>query len=219
MKKQDVLGLLGGAAVFVILLFFLGWNPIVAAGLAVATYYGLSLLLRPAGKGSMSSGDDEALSRQLDDARDDLRTIEKTAEDLKAPSMKKDALSLWNTGTEIVRYLEAHMDQIPQARRFLNYYLDTAAAILTKYQNFVSHRPPEDVLQKETRNAAEAVKTLRQVFEDQYRRLLQGEMMDMATDVDVLKTMAGQDGTVLQEQDEAGEENGRQMTGGMGGIS
>lgn len=199
MKVQDVLGLVGAAVVFLLLLLCFNWNPVVAAGLSIAVYLGLSLLLKPTRKIGGKNAEDlvngDSLLRQLDEARDDLKTIEDTGRRIDNPKIQKGAKSLSNTGFQILKYLGEHTEKIPEARRFLNYYLDTAAKILTNYQSFVKHEPPKDTLKKETADVNEALTTLSNVFENQYRRLLQGEMMDMAAEVGVLKTMASQDGT------------------------
>ncbi|MGN0241975.1 MAG: 5-bromo-4-chloroindolyl phosphate hydrolysis family protein, partial [Candidatus Weimeria sp.] len=114
---------------------------------------------------------------------------------------------LVETGENIVHYLEKHVESISGAGRFLNYYLDTAVTILGKYIDLCRAEIPGDELKNVTDQTASAVDTLNDAFSRQYSRLLTGDMMDIESDIDVLKHMSESDnGNALSNADQEGSE-------------
>lgn len=197
MKFQDILAAVLAAAAFLVLLAVFHWNFFVCLAIAVVLYFALSLLLAPRRKiggvdvENLKNG--EALEQTFDEAQKDLQTIEKAAQAASSPQIKKDARQLVSCGNSIITYLQTHVDKIPQARRFLNYYLDTAGDIMTRYVDFEKTNAPYSDQQQVTANTLQALSTLNHTFSSQYSRLLAGEVMNMEVDVEVLKKMAASD--------------------------
>lgn len=217
MKISDIVSMLIAAGVFFGLLFGLGWNGIVAAGLAVGVYFAFSLILKPrrriGGVDVENIRGGEQIEAKLDNARGDLKDISRAGQmlrsyadknDTRADAFSRNVLSgirgiadgsgkLAETGGSIIQYLEKHADQIPQAHRFLDYYLDAAVEILGKYSELLAGNMPDAELARVTGQTESAVRTLNEAFSTQYSRLLQGEVMDMEVNIDVLKNMADSD--------------------------
>ena len=197
MKGKDILSVSGAVGIFVVLLLGLKWNPLSSGVIAAAVYFGLTCLLTPRRKiggvdvETLPNG--EQLEETFAEAQKDLETIEKAGKQISRIEISRGAQELVKTGGSIIRYLSRHVDKISQARRFLNYYLDTAADILTRYLEFKNSGAPESDMRHVTENTAQAMKTLNDAFQNQYSRLLQGEVMEMDVDVDVLKGMAESD--------------------------
>lgn len=211
MKLRDLMAALCAAVLFLILLFALKWNPVVAAILSAGVYFALSFLLTPRRKiggvdvETMKNG--AFVEKTFDEAQEDMRAIDKAVQVISDYQISQDSMQLADTGRRIIQYLEHHVDKIGQAQRFLNYYLDTAGDILTRYVAFQKSGAPDQDMEKVTSSTRSAMKTLNETFSRQYSRLLQGEVMNMEVDVDVLNQMARTDlgGVELKMPDKAGQ--------------
>ena len=108
--------------------------------------------------------------------------------------MRQDAQILYATGVRILAYLKENPDKIKLARRFFTYYLDTAAKLLARYVDFQNtglHSPEvADILQK----TAEALPVLNSAFEKQFTHLMQGELLDVEADIELLKSTLKMEG-------------------------
>ena len=197
MKAKDLWSAILAAALFLVLLLIFHWNVLADAAVSVIVYFALTFLLKPTKKiggvdvESIHGG--EALGETMDEAKDNLRRIQKAALFMRSRQLQDDALKMADTARQIIRYLEGHVEQIPQGRRFMTYYLDTAAAILSRYVEFQNNSAPEKDMKRISDSTEAAVRTLQETFESLYSRLLQGEVMDMEVDVDVLKNIADTD--------------------------
>ncbi|MBB5265980.1 5-bromo-4-chloroindolyl phosphate hydrolysis protein [Catenibacillus scindens] len=191
MKFYDILAAVLSGILFLVLFLGLGWNLFVAILLAVGIYFALSLLLRPRKKIGgvdvelLSGG--EAISAQLEDARKDLRDIRRSAETAVSPEIRQGAFKLAQTGENIIACLEKDVDKISVARRFLNYYLDTAVDILNKYCELQQSRAPRKEMEALTQKSIQALNMLNEAFERQHSRLIQGDLMDIESDIELLK--------------------------------
>nr|WP_243164806.1 5-bromo-4-chloroindolyl phosphate hydrolysis family protein [Catenibacillus scindens] len=190
-KFYDILAAVLSGILFLVLFLGLGWNLFVAILLAVGIYFALSLLLRPRKKIGgvdvelLSGG--EAISAQLEDARKDLRDIRRSAETAVSPEIRQGAFKLAQTGENIIACLEKDVDKISVARRFLNYYLDTAVDILNKYCELQQSRAPRKEMEALTQKSIQALNMLNEAFERQHSRLIQGDLMDIESDIELLK--------------------------------
>lgn len=197
MKSKDLWSAILAAALFLVLLVGFQWNILFAAAVAVIVYFAFTFLLKPTKKiggvdvDSIKGG--EELSETIDEANDNLRQLQKAALFIRRQNLQDSALKMAESARRILRYLEKHVDQIPQVRRFMTYYLGTAAQILKRYVDFQNNGAPDSDMKRVTENTQSAVQTLNETFDSLYSRLLQGEVMNMEVDVDVLKNIAHTD--------------------------
>ena len=134
--------------------------------------------------------DEEEYQAVLEEARKDLAVLAQAEEAWTAPRE--------GAGSPVVdhrpqpgKLLGKGTGEVPQARQFFLYYLDTAAHLLERYQAFqkAGVRSPEVVdLLKRTE---QALPLLNQAFEKQYDQLLAGELMDTQVEIDVLQAALG----------------------------
>ena len=186
------------SAVFLVLFLLFRWNLIVCILLCVGIYFGLFLLLKPsrriAGIDVESLPGGEEIQKLLDDAQADLGDIDQAVKAIADPAVQQDAQALYVTGTRILAYLEENPDKIKLARRFFTYYLDTAAKLLTRYVDFqeteLHSGEVADILQK----TAEALPVLNSAFEKQFAHLMQGELLDIEADIELLKSTLKMEG-------------------------
>lgn len=198
MKRNDIFGMVIAAVVFVILVIPIHFDLIVSSIIAVGLYFAFSYLLKPKEKiGSVdidSIQNGEKLKGEFDNAKDDIEKIGAYGRDSGDFDIEKGTIALSKTGNDIMTYLSEHIDRVPKAKRFLNYYLDTAVEILKKYASLKKNNAPADEMERVTGETKEAIKTLYAAFNDQYKRLLAGDVMDIETDIKVLRDSSKMDG-------------------------
>lgn len=186
------------SAVFLVLFLLFRWNLIVCILLCVGIYFGLFLLLKPsrriAGIDVESLPGGEEIQKLLDDAQADLADIDKAVKEIKAPSVRQDAQALCATGARILAYLEENPDKIKLARRFFTYYLDTAAKLLTRYVDFQETELHSGEIAGILQKTAEALPVLNSAFEKQFTHLMQGELLDIEADLELLKSTLKMEG-------------------------
>ena len=146
MKKQDILSLLLSATAFAVFLV-LHWNFLIAAVLSVGLYVAFGYLFRSRRKiggvdiESLQNG--EKIEITLEEAKKDLEAIRSCWKKASSVQIRNGAEHLVKTGGDILHYLEEHVEKMPEARKFLNYYLDTGAGILTKYTKLRENGLPD----------------------------------------------------------------------------
>ncbi len=186
------------AVLFLLLFLFLHWELPICVLLCIGVYFGLFFLLKPsrkiAGIDVESMPDGREIQKLLDDAKIDLISIDKAVRSITEPSVQKDAGALYVTGTKIFSYLEENPDKIKLARRFFTYYLDTAAKLLARYVDFRSTGLHSEEVMEILQKTAEALPVLNQAFERQFTHLMQGELMDVEADIELLKSTLKMEG-------------------------
>ena len=194
MKKSETyiwISLFLAAAFFFITWLLLQWTFAVSALLSAGIYVAMTMLIKPVRKiGNVNleiMPEGEALGRKLEEAREDFESIRVSMDSIEDPELKKESERLHRTAGTILAYLEENPQKIPQARRFIDYYQDTASALLKKYVKLQEKglRTREAMaLMTQTRQAME---TLNRAFEKQLEKLMQNELFDMEADIRLLK--------------------------------
>ena len=194
MKKSETyiwISLFLAAAFFFITWLLLQWNFAVSALLSAGIYVAMTMLIKPVRKiGNVNleiMPEGEALGRKLEEAREDFESIRVSMDSIEDPELKKESEQLHRTAGTILAYLEENPQKILQARRFIDYYQDTASVLLKKYVKLQEKglRTREAMaLMTQTRQAME---TLNRAFEKQLEKLMQNELFDMEADIRLLK--------------------------------
>lgn len=185
-------------AVFLLLFLAAGWNLAAAALLCILLYFGLGLILKPRKKiggidvEKIQGG--EELQKLLEEARKDLKQISRAAREITNIKAKEDAEALEVGGRRILSYLEENPEKISMARRFFTYYLDTAAGLLERYTQLqeTGLRTPE--VTEALRKTAGTFPVLNEVFEKQFTRLMEGELMDVEAEISLLENTLKMEG-------------------------
>ena len=186
------------SAVFLVLFLLFRWNLTVCILLCVGIYFGLFLLLKPsrriAGIDVESLPGGEEIQKLLDDAQADLGDIDQAVKAIADPAVQQDAQALYATGTGILAYLNENPDKIKLARRFFTYYLDTAAKLLARYVDFQNTGLHSEEVTEILCKTAESLPVLNKAFEKQFTHLMQGELLDVEADIELLKSTLKMEG-------------------------
>ena len=77
--------------------------------------------------------------------------------------------------------------KINLARRFFTYYLDTAAKLLRRYVDLQNTKLHAEKVTTILQKTAEALPVLNSAFEKQFTHLMEGELLDVEVDIELLK--------------------------------
>lgn len=156
----------------------------------VAVYAGVYMASKPQikiGSIKLKEANGEEMKALMEDAYEDLETLQTAGRKLADREVGKLAFELHQAGISIFEHLQKNPKKINLARRFINYYLDTAAALVDKYQKLHASKVRGESVEKARTEVVSGLTVLIKAFDQQYERLMQGEIMDITTDVKVLE--------------------------------
>ena len=125
---------------FVVLLMLMKWNIFLSMGLSVAIYIAFSLMLKPVDRiGSVeisTLNNGEMLHERLKEAGSDYNRMKKAALKVRDAGLQKQCNELLIIAQSILKYLTDHPEKITSARRYIDYYQETAANLIEHYAVF-----------------------------------------------------------------------------------
>ena len=109
---------------------------------------------------------------------------------------------------KIVNYIKDHPNQLPDVRRFMQYYLPTTLKLLNAYQEFESQPIQGENITTAKYEIKDALDTINLAFENLFDNLFASASMDISADISVLNTMLAQEGLTEQDFDLSRTEGG-----------
>lgn len=193
-----ILAVLLSFGLFTLLSLTLHFPLLLAIGLSLAAYLGFTLLLKPIiriGKVDVETlaGGNE-LKAILDEARADLREIGEISRKAPHGEIKEKTAHLALSGDKILDYLEKHPNKIREGRRFTSYYLNTARDILGKYMDLAASDYNSEKMSALYQSTSSAMDTLNAAFDRQFNNLVENDIIDIQTDIEVLKNTIDTEG-------------------------
>ena len=159
--------------------------------LAALLYGGLLLLTKPRRRiGGIDVEEipgGEELEEKLSQAREDFKRIGEAMEEIEDEELFADSRKLYQKAGNILKFLEENPEKITEARRFIDYYQETASSLLEKYVRLQeSGLGSKDAVRLKSQTR-QALLTLNRAFEGQFEKLMRNELMDMEADLRLLK--------------------------------
>ncbi|NLM20008.1 MAG: hypothetical protein GX217_08355 [Clostridiaceae bacterium] len=197
--RQTILGVIGGLITFVITLFLHMPIPFLIA-LPVGAYIGLYLASKPQlkiGSIKLKEANGEEMKQLMSDAFDDIQVLESGSKISYDSEIKNLSERLYQSGISIFEHLQENPSKIPLARRFINYYLETASSLISKYDKLHKSKVKGESILTARKDVINGLTLLTNSFDKQFEHLMQGEIMDISTDVKVLtQTVKMEEGNV-----------------------
>ena len=134
--------------------------------------------------------------------------MQKAAGRIQDAKLRKASAELVETAGNILKYLTDNPEKIPSARRYIDYYQETAANVLENYVELQDSQIATSEAEKIFQNTDEAVTTLKDAFQMQFGKLMQNELMDMEADLNLLKQTLRSEG-YTQESKTRKQESGQ----------
>jgi 5-bromo-4-chloroindolyl phosphate hydrolysis protein len=177
---------------FALSFILLQWTILGAALLSLGCYLGLSFFLTPVSRFSgVEIGDaknGEEIRELLEEGEKDLASIAAIAEASKDQQIKAKALKVCREGRKIVGYIKKNPRKAIMARRFFNYYLDTANEMLTKYHGLVSLEIETERLGLLREKTLSALDSIARGMVIQFSRLISSDVIDIEADIKLLES-------------------------------
>jgi len=126
--------------------------------------------------------------RTLQEASAHLRNIDSVLRQVQSPDIRTRGRRVYETGNRIIEYVTKYPEKISIARRFFNYYLETASSILVKYLDIQKTRIQTTEIRQLGERTAQSLEILETAFEKQFGKLMVDEIMDIESDINLLET-------------------------------
>lgn len=120
---------------------------------------------------------------------------------IKNQTIRKENDEICEAANKIIRELKDHKENLPEIRRFLNYYLPTLGKILKNYEKLETSGVVEDEI---TENTIKCMADIKAAMEKQYQNLFEKYVLDMSIEMEALTLACKRDGLIL-ENDESEE--------------
>jgi 5-bromo-4-chloroindolyl phosphate hydrolysis protein len=197
MKRGILIGILSASAFWVLMFRFrmpFHW----ALALALLIYLGLTLVLGRESSPADSLPEVEGMSKEeayrvISEGRDKVAQMRRMRRKLPL-HVATEVEAIAGIAGRIFDELEANPQTIRAARRFLEYYLDASLLVMTRYAD-LSRRGGENTNVREVMEHFEGLlQTIHATFEKQHDRLLRHDVLDLDTDITVLRRMMEMEG-------------------------
>ncbi|MDY6324952.1 MAG: 5-bromo-4-chloroindolyl phosphate hydrolysis family protein [Catonella sp.] len=186
-----------GIAFFLAAYLGLEFPLIISLVLAIGMFIGTGYVTKPRKKiGTMdlsSFGNADDLTAILEDIKSDNKKLKKAGNSIKNQIIKADIARLSDACDKIINWLADHPEQIGDAKKFGKYYLDAAVSLAEKYHRFESTNPDLNSVRNAMDKTEQGLGLLQKAFDKELEQLMEGEMIDVSADIDVLKNMINTD--------------------------
>lgn len=115
------------------------------------------------------------------------------------PEVKKKINELMRVTDKIVQDAIADPTDIPQIKKFLNYYLPTTIKLLNTYDRMSAQGIAGENLDKSMKNINEMLDTSIEAFKRHLDSLFDNQALDIETDIDVMNKMLAREGLTGQK--------------------
>jgi 5-bromo-4-chloroindolyl phosphate hydrolysis protein len=95
---------------------------------------------------------------------------------------------------KIFDYVEIHPEQLPEIRKFMEYYLPTTMKLVDAYKEFDSQPVQGENISNAKNEIEKTLDTINLAFEKLLDDLFEDAAMDVSTDISVLNTLLAQEG-------------------------
>ena len=130
----------------------------------------------------------------LTHGRRELRQLQALNDQIHDPGLSRQMDRLSQVGAAIFDYVEAHPEEAPQLRKFLNYYLPTTLKLLQSYRQMSEAQVEGENISSAKKGVEEIMAQVVKAFEKQYDNLFSNEALDLSAEISVLEGMLTQEG-------------------------
>ena len=196
------------AAVFVLWYFVLGLGLIVGAILSALVYVALGTALSQAVTGAFGRRNAAArttrttanepdltgsgithqeLTQALTDGARKLTQLKRATDRVRDDRVRAKANAVCDAVARIITDVREDPKDLRSARKFLNYYLDAAINVVKRYVDLRKRGASTAEAQAALSRAESSLETIRAAYERQLQHLLENDLMDLDTELEVLE--------------------------------
>lgn len=142
---------------------------------------------------ALSTGDNQ-IDEELQSNLDDLKKLRQANQGIASAEISRRLERMEKAGKAILAAVAEKPERAGQVRKFMKYYLPTAAKLLEQYRTLSSVGVDGEHIKKALGSVENSLEMIASAFEKQLDMLYRDEAMDMTSDVQVLETMMAGDG-------------------------
>lgn len=139
-------------------------------------------------------GTPEDVQRALSEGRELIAKIREGNEAIPEKEISDKLTHLETITLTIFRYVEKHPEKLGDIRKMLTYYLPTTLKLVNAYREFYSQPLPGESVAEAKQDILSTLDTINAAFLTLAENLVQNDVLDVSTDISVLKTMLAQEG-------------------------
>lgn len=199
-------GLMGGA---IFLLFFFLITPGVLIWPILLGVLGLiagSLIFRKRRKTEpdiqVEGVTQETIAQALKEGQEKLSRLRAYSSKIQHREIKLKADSICETTGKILADIRKDPKDYKNARQFLTYYLDATQKILQRYVEISTHGASSAEIQDVLRKVENTLSTIDAAFKKQLAKLMEDDVLDLDTEITVLKRTIEMEGLGEEMKDE-----------------
>jgi hypothetical protein len=164
----------------------------------------MAAIERPA----LPRGTDDVVAEIIEQAHARLQSLLDLSAEVAKPRVQEKVERLCRTGEQILNELSREPRQIELARAFLTYYLEAAQRIVKRYTELARRESPDQEVNETLGRAEASLDSIQRAFDQQLVALLQREVIDLDSEVELLEKTVQMDGMAQARQ--LGRGNGDQ---------
>lgn len=151
-------------------------------------------LMAPMERPALPRGTDEVVAEIIDGAHARLQSLFDLSSEVAKPRVQEKLERLCRTGEQILGELTREPRQIELARAFLTYYLEAAQRIVKRYTELARRESPDREVNETLARAEASLDSIQRAFDQQLVALLQREVIDLDSEVELLERTVQMDG-------------------------
>jgi 5-bromo-4-chloroindolyl phosphate hydrolysis protein len=200
----DIVSGLAGGAAFLLTYLWLDFSLLISLVIAGLIFAGLALIFhRPAGDLNIQFEDlgltAEMVEATIVDGSRHVQEIRDLGRQVAAPTVREKIDRICEQADAILDHIAKNPRGVKTARRFLTYYLDAVRNILKKYLELAEHSKYSDQVADVVGKVERLLDIVVQAFARQLARLLEHQVLDIDTEVELLRQTMQAEGLLIPE--------------------
>ncbi|HPL15204.1 MAG TPA: 5-bromo-4-chloroindolyl phosphate hydrolysis family protein [Spirochaetota bacterium] len=137
---------------------------------------------------------EKAAGELVRDGMEKLRQISNTTRMVQSNEVAARIRDICKVGVEIFDYIKKNPGKINKVRRFTNYYLDATKKIIEQYVELSGRRGRTPEIEQALQKVEGMLDLIKQTFDRQMANLLEDNLLDINTELTVLKNTMKMEG-------------------------
>ena len=139
------------------------------------------------------------IQQVIEEGKAYIRTIQQANDAIYDPVISDKLYRMEIIVKKIFDHVKENPDQVGQLRRFMNYYMPTTEKLVIAYQQMDAETVLGQNMTRAKEEIAETLDTINEAYEKLYDSMHIDIVMDVSSDISVLKTMFAQEGLAKDE--------------------
>ncbi len=178
--------------VFILFFVMFKFGLILSVGAELTAFVAGILIFKPAGKKElielqMRGISNEELREVMKEGLPKYQKLMDYSAAMQDGKMKQQVLDIARIVKDIFDDFKKDPKDIRLARQFLNYYLDATIKILDQYKELSLHADTSKEIQESLKRVGKLLSEVKTAFQAQLTKLLDNDVMDLKTEVDLLE--------------------------------